>query len=186
MSITEIIGFIFGVAGIWLTMRENTWCFPIGLVNVIVSLVLFFSQKLYSDCIQQIVYILLLSYGWYKWLIGENKKSELKISFSSNKLLVILLSLCILFSLAAGFMFEKYTDASLPYWDASATALSFTAQWMIARKKIENWLLWMIVNSMYVGIYLYKDLLLYAVLFFIYFLLAVKGWMEWKKKYQKI
>jgi len=78
-------------------------------------------------------------------------------------------------------VFKKYTDASLPYWDATATALSFAAQWMIAKKKIENWLLWIIVNIMYVGIYLYKGLFLYTILFAIYLLLAIMGWREWKK-----
>jgi len=181
ISVTEIIGFVFGVAGVFLTIRQNIWCFPIGLINVTVSLVLFFQQKLYSDAIQQFVYIILLSYGWYKWVRGEDKSRELKISFSSFKLLATLLLLCIFFSAGVGMVFKKYTDASLPYWDATATALSFAAQWMIAKKKIENWLLWIIVNIMYVGIYLYKGLFLYTILFAIYLLLAIMGWREWKK-----
>jgi nicotinamide mononucleotide transporter len=185
MSPVEIAGFIFGVAGIWLTIKENIWCFPVGLINVIISLILFFQQKLYSDAIQQIVYIVLLSYGWYKWINGDVRLKALKISFSSAMLLIILFMLCIIFSLAAGYIFKTYTDASLPWWDAGATALSFTAQWMIAKKKIENWILWMVVNVMYVGIYLYKDLFLYAILFFIYLLLAIHGWMEWRKSYMK-
>ena len=183
ISPVEIAGFIFGIVGIWLTIKENVWCFPVGLINVTVSLVLFFQQKLYSDAIQQVVYIILLSYGWYKWIKGDFKSQSLKISFSSAMLLVILFMLCIIFSFAAGYIFKRYTDASLPWWDATATALSFTAQWMIAKKKIENWILWMIVNIMYVGIYLYKDLFLYALLFFIYFLLAIQGWIEWKKSF---
>lgn len=181
MSAAEITGFVFGVAGIWLTIKENIWCFPVGLINVIVSLVLFYEQKLYSDAIQQIVYIVLLSYGWYKWVKGENKNGTLMISFSSRKLSFTLLMLCILFSVSAGMLFKNYTDASLPYWDATATALSFAAQWMIAKKKIENWLVWMVVNIVYTSIYLYKDLYLYALLFAVYFILAVKGWLDWKK-----
>lgn len=181
MSYVEIIGFVFGIAGIWLTIKENVWCFPIGLINVGVSLVLFFEQKLYSDAIQQVVYICLLTYGWLKWANGDTKMSTLKISFSSKKLLFSAFIFCILFSIVVGSLFKKYTDASLPYWDASATALSFTAQWMIAKKKIENWLLWVVVNLMYIGIYLYKDLYLYTLLFAIYFLLAIKGWLLWNK-----
>jgi|SRR6185436_10383007 len=183
MSLPEIIGFIFGVAGVWLTIKENTWCFPVGLINVAVSLVLFYQQKLYSDAIQQAVYIVLLSYGWYKWVAGKDDQKDLKVSFSSVNLLSALLISGTVFTLSAGTLFKKYTDASLPYWDASATALSFIAQWMIAKKKIENWVLWVIVNIMYVSIYLYKDLYLYAFLFFIYLILAIKGWIEWRKVY---
>jgi nicotinamide mononucleotide transporter len=184
MSLVEIIGFIFGIAGIWLTIKENIWCFPVGLINVIVSLVLFYQQKLYSDAIQQFVYIILLSYGWYKWISRKIETEELKISFSSEKLLIVLFLICIFFSATAGVIFKNYTDASLPYWDTTATALSFTAQWMIAKKKIENWILWMVVNIMYIGIYIYKDLFLYAFLFFIYLILAIQGWIEWRKIYK--
>src|ERR1041384_2788312 len=167
MSAVEITGFIFGVAGVWLTIKESIWCFPVGLVNVILSLVLFFQQKLYSDVMQQCVYIVLLTYGWHNWIYGKGLNKKLPVSFSSGKLLSVLLFICLCFSVIAGFIFNRYTDASLPYWDATATALSFTAQWMIAKKKIENWILWIIVNMMYIGIYIYKDLFLYAILFFI-------------------
>jgi nicotinamide mononucleotide transporter len=184
MSPVEIIGFVFGVAGVWLTIKENVWCFPVGLINVILSLVLFYQQKLYSDAIQQFVYIILLSYGWYKWNSGKDESEELKISFSSKKLLFVLFLLCVFFSISAGALFKNYTDASLPYWDATATALSFTAQWMIAKKKVENWILWIVVNIMYIGIYIYKDLFLYAFLFFIYLILAIVGWNEWRKIYK--
>jgi nicotinamide mononucleotide transporter len=184
MSFVEIIGFVFGVAGIWLTIKENTWCFPVGLINVMVSLVLFYQQKLYSDAIQQAVYIVLLSYGWYKWIAGKGYERDLEISLSSKNLLFMLLIICVVFSIIAGSFFKEYTDASLPYWDAAATALSFTAQWMIAKKKLENWILWILVNIMYIGIYVYKDLYLYALLFFIYLILAVQGWMEWRKVYK--
>jgi len=181
ISFTEIIGFVFGVGGVFLTLKQNIWCFPIGLINVAVSLVLFFHQKLYSDAIQQLVYIILLSYGWYKWINPEDSNGKLKISFSSFKLLAALFLICVIFSAAVGSIFKKYTDASLPYWDAAATALSFASQWMIAKKKIENWLLWIIVNMMYIGIYLYIGLFLYTILFAVYLLLAIAGWKEWKK-----
>lgn len=186
MSPVEITGFVFGVAGVWLTIKENTWCFPVGLINVMVSLVLFYQQKLYSDAIQQVVYIVLLSYGWYQWIAGKGYEKDLEISLSSKKLLFILLIICLILSLTAGTLFKKYTDASVPYLDAIATAFSFIAQWMIAKKKIENWILWIIVNIMYIGIYVYKDLYLYAFLFFIYLILAIKGWSDWHKAYKSI
>jgi len=88
----------------------------------------------------------------------------------------------ILVAISMGSFFHYFTDADVPYLDASATSLSFIAQFLIARKKIENWLIWIVVNIMYVGIYLNKELYLYALLFTVYFILAVMGYREWKKE----
>jgi len=181
MSLIEITGFIFGITGVWLTLKQNIWCFPVGLINVLISMILFFDQKLYSDSLQQFVYIFLLSYGWYKWHRGEHN-ILLPVTRSTYRLLVMMSAAVILVSFLMGFLFKKYTNAEVPYLDATATTLSFAAQWMIARKKIENWLVWMVVNIMYIGIYIYKNLFLYAILFFVYLILAIAGYLEWKKQ----
>jgi nicotinamide mononucleotide transporter len=183
-SFLELAGFIFGVAGVWLTIRENIWCFPVGLVNVIISLVLFYQQKLYSDSVQQFVYIILLSYGWYNWLSGRSIK-KLKVTRTGSTMLLAIMALAAMLSFTMGWVFSSYTDASFPYIDAAATSLSFAAQFMIARKKIENWYLWMIVNITYITIYINKDLYLYAVLFSVYLLLAVAGLRRWKRELQE-
>jgi nicotinamide mononucleotide transporter len=180
MSLAEVAGFIFGIAGIFLTMKENPWCFPVGLANVIISLFIFFGQKLYADALQQVVYIILLTYGWWNWLHGP-VKSSLPVTVSDARLLIRLLLIWIAGSVSLGWVLHRYTDASTPWPDSIATVLSFIAQWMIARKKLENWILWMIVNVMYISIYLYKDLYLYAVLFSIYLLLAIKGHLIWRQ-----
>ncbi len=180
-STLEIAGFVFGVAGVWLTIRENIWCFPIGLINVCISLVLFYQQKLYSDTIQQFVYIILLSYGWYNWLSGRSER-QLRIRRTASSMFIIILAAAAVLSFSMGWIFSSFTDASFPYIDAGATSLSFAAQYMIARKKIENWYLWMIVNITYIAIYINKDLYLYAVLFTVYLLLALAGLSRWKRE----
>jgi nicotinamide mononucleotide transporter len=180
LSLLEIAGFIFGIAGIWLTIQGSVWCFPVGLANVILSLFLFFEQKLYSDAIQQAVYIILLSYGWVNWL-RKPGKTVLMVSKSSARMLLPLIVITILIAAAMGYYFDKYTDADFPFLDAIATALSFAAQYLVARKKIENWIIWIAVNLLYIGIYFQKDLYLYALLFIIYFCLALFGYSEWKK-----
>lgn len=162
-------------------MRENIWCFPVGLLNVSLSLVLFLNQKLYSDVIQQAVYIILLIYGWYNWLNIKDKKIEV-IGSTTAKMWFALSFSAILVAISMGSFFHYFTDADVPYLDASATALSFVAQFLIARKKIENWLIWMVVNVVYVGIYINKELYLYALLFTVYLILAVWGYKEWKKE----
>lgn len=181
MNLLEVTGFLFGIAGVYLTLRENVWCFPVGIINVILSLFLFYDQKLYADAIQQSVYIFLLTYGWWQWLHGGFKKS-LTITKSSSKLLLNCLMIWISGTFLLGSLLHKYTDASTPWPDSAATILSFIAQWMVAKKKLENWILWMVVNLAYIAIYIYKDLSLYAILFFIYLILAIAGYVNWKKQ----
>jgi nicotinamide mononucleotide transporter len=181
MTMLEIAGFVFGVAGVYLTLRENVWCFPVGLINVSISLFLFFEQKLYADALQQLVYIVLLTYGWFRWLHHVNKKAP-DVSISTASALLKYFGIWVAGSFTLGYFLSNYTDASTPWLDSAATVMSFIAQWMIARKKIENWLLWIIVNITYTGIYIYKELYLYAVLFTIYLILAIAGYFTWKKQ----
>jgi len=181
VSSLELAGFIFGIIGVWLTIKENIYCFPVGLMNVIISLVLFYEQKLYSDVIQQGVYIILLAYGWNAWLKGNNR-SELLVTRAGYKLLVPILAASAILTVSMGMIFSTYTDADVPYIDAAATSVSFAAQFLIARKKIENWLLWVIVNCTYITVYIYKDLWLYAILFTIYLIMAIVGYFKWKKQ----
>ena len=180
MDPLEIVGFIFGVAGVWLTSRGSIWCFPVGLVNVTVSLFLFYDHKLYSDVVQQAVYILLLSYGWYQWAQGKTGSDLPVKNITAANLIYLILAGAIL-TTGLGYGFSVYTDASLPWIDAGATSLSFIAQFLIARKILQNWLIWMVVNVIYTGVYLYKDMHLYAILFTVYLALAVYGYRSWKK-----
>lgn len=181
MSITEIAGFILGIVGIWLTIRENVWCFPVGILNVTISFFLFKDQQLYADALQQLVYFILLGYGWFQWSTG-NISQSLKITRISMKGISILFVLTVALAAVMGYLFDSYTDASLPYWDSSATAICFTAQFLVARKKLENWHLWIIANCMYIGIYIHKELYLYSILFLIYLILAFHGLGTWKKQ----
>jgi nicotinamide mononucleotide transporter len=106
-SVLEMVGFIAGILGVWLTIKESIWNFPIGLINVTASLFLFYRSQLYSDTFQQAVYIVLLSYGWYHWSHRKNVKNDLQISTSSTRLLVILAVVAITCSLAGGFLFGR-------------------------------------------------------------------------------
>jgi nicotinamide mononucleotide transporter len=181
MSTAEIAGFTFGVAGVYLTLKENVWCFPVGLISVAITLFLCLDQKLYADSLQQLVYIALLTYGWFIWLHGS-KKNVLQISTSSRALLISCLIIWLCGSFLLGFLLDNYTDASTPWPDSVFTVLSFIAQWLVAKKKIENWLLWIPVNIAYIPIYLYKGLALYAAYSFILLVLAIVGYTSWRKE----
>ena len=181
LKFLEIIGFASGILGVWLTMKKNKWCFPIGLINVSVSLYLFFMQGLYADSLQQIVYIILLLYGWYTWNTPVSETQRLLVigRLNSKEIFFTILFIAITTRLL-GTTIAEFTDAKLPFLDSFATSCAFLAQYFIARKKIETWILWMFVNVIYVGIYFNNEMYLYVVLFSIYGILALMGWNSWK------
>ena len=176
----EIAGTVFGIVGVWLTLKKNSWCFPAGLVNVGLYAVLFYDEKLYADAALQLFYIGLLIYGWRKWHAWDAQK-EFITTTTGRKLWIQLLAVNIASTIVIGTFFMNYTDASLPYLDLFLTSMSLIAQWMIAKKKIENWLVWIVADIAYVGMYLFKHLYLTAGLYFIFIVLAVFGYKEWKK-----
>jgi len=181
----EIAGTFFGIIGVWLTIKRNIFCFPAGIINVALYAFLFFKTKLYSAAALQIVFIILLIYGWRLWQ-KKNVPDEQQVTKTDKALLIVLLITGMgATALLGTFLFSK-TDAALPYLDALTTVLSLIAQWMIAKKKIENWLLWIAADVIYVGMYIYKELYMTSGLYFIFILLAIAGYMEWKKTLKQI
>jgi nicotinamide mononucleotide transporter len=181
----EITGTIFGILGVWLTIKQNIFCFPAGIVNVALYAILFFKSKLYSDAALQIIYIVLLVYGWMQWRKKESRK-RMPVANTEQPLKILLAVLGVGATFILGTFLYSKTDAALPYFDALTTVMSLIAQWMIARRKIENWILWIAADVIYVGMYVYKELYLTSGLYFIFILLAVKGYMEWKKSLNQI
>lgn len=178
----ETLGFIFGVACVALNAMENIWGWPTGLVSVGIYIYIFYDAHLYADVILNIFFFITGVYGWYHWLTGGEEKDDLPITGSTAKDWGIYILIGILGLLAIGFFFDTFTDADLAYWDAYTTSFSLVAQVLMARKKIENWLIWIAVDVIAVGIYWYKDLRLTALMFFIYLILATLGYFNWKRK----
>lgn len=183
ISFLELTAMLSGVAGVWLTMKQNVWCFPVGMLNVSLYAILFFTPgiRLYADALLQCAYLGLLIYGWYMW---SGKKTEKKVEAPTymqkaewTKAILISLPATIIL----GAFLSTFTNADLAWIDSPLTVISLLAQWMIAKKKIENWLLWIVANSFYIPLYIYKDLPLTAFLYFLFLLLALKGWREWKQ-----
>lgn len=177
----ELIGFVFGIAGVWLTIRKNIWCFPVGIVNVLITAFLVFDKKLFADTLQQLVYFILLVAGWVLWIKRKRIQQDIKIENTSIKEYLILIPVYLSGSFLMGWVLKNYSTASLPFADSFATVLCFMAQWMIAKRKIENWILWMVANPAYIIIYLIKDMPMYALLSAVYLAMAFMGYREWKK-----
>lgn len=180
MSAWEIAGALFGFVGVYLTVRENIWCWPIGLVNVALYIVVFWQAKLYADMGLQVVYVGLCVYGWWAWLHGGAGDAGLHVKRSPRWALLTAALGGLAATWALGTFLYQRTDAALPWWDAGTTSFSLAAQWLQTRKWLENWLLWIAVDAIYVGMYVFKHLYLTAGLYALFLALAVAGWRAWR------
>lgn len=181
MSPYEIAGFVFGVLAVWLTAKENPWCWPTGLVNVALYIVVFWQAKLYADMGLQVVYVGVCIYGWWEWLHGGPGGSRLAVSRAPRRTLVALTIAGAAFAALLGLALHRGTDASLPFWDSATTAYSLVAQWLQTKKQIETWWFWIAVDVVYIGVYAVKGLWLTAILYAIFLALCLLGLREWKR-----
>jgi len=183
MSPLEIIGTVLGVVGVVLMIRQNVWAWPVGLVQVVVSADVFLGAKLYSDVLLQIFFFVIQAYGWWHWGSGQARAgATLAVTRLSGRARVVWVVVGLVVTLLWGEFMRQTTDAALPYGDAFIFIFSLMAQWWQARKYQENWVGWMAVNGVAVGVYWAKDLRLYAVLYGIFFWLAVAGHREWQRR----
>jgi len=186
MSNLELIGATLGLISVWLTVRQNIWCWPTGLVMVALYSVIFFRARLYADAGLQAVYFALQIYGWYEWMRGGKDRGRLEVTQITLRLGVWLAVVAALATSLMGYGLATRTDAALPYWDSLATVLSLIAQWMLARKLIENWLVWITVDLLSIGIYMAKALYPTMALYAAFLVLAVLGWVEWRKSLRNL
>lgn len=185
MSTIEIIATLSGLACVILTIRQNIWCWPTGLLMVSLYIAIFYQAKLYSDMGLQVVYIVLQIYGWHQWLHGGPKNSRLAVRSIGPGTFAAWCAAAVVLTAGLGLTMQRYTDAALPYWDATTTVLSLIAQYLMARKVIESWLLWITVDVLSIGIYIVKDLHLTAGLYSVFLVLATLGFLAWKKDLTK-
>jgi len=184
MTFTEIIAVILGLLSVFLVTRQNVWCYPLGIISVFIYIFIFYEVKLYADMGLQVFFIVLQVYGWYEWLYGGEKKTELKVSWGTKTIYGTTMLFVGIATVLLGSILHRLTDASLPYIDSFLAVLSMAAQWMMAKKYIENWILWTIVNIGSIVMYGMKGLYLTMFLFAIYLVLAIVGYVEWKKSFR--
>ena len=180
----ELYGLIFGIACVYLNLKENIWAWPTGIVSVALFCFIFWQAKLYGDFGLHIIYVVLGFYGWYNWLYGGAKSNALAIN-KSTKVELAILGIVGLFATGILGYFLSKTDAAYPYWDATTTVFSLIAQYQLTQKRIENWLVWVGVDVLCIGIYFAKGLHITTALYVAYLLLATAGWFNWKKLYRE-
>lgn len=186
MNLLEAAGLIFGLLAVYYLIKEDILTWPAGIIYVLISFVIFYQVRLYADFILHLFFLFMNIYGWYYWVHGKKRgNKEVPITTSSTRILIILMFISALAIALLGYLLTTYTDASLPYWDSTTTILSLTGMWLTAKKKIENWHFWFVVDVLATGIYFYKGIYFYAFLYLIYIGMAVSGYIEWKKSMNK-
>lgn len=179
----ETVGTAFGLAAVFLQTREKVWNWPLGIVNVSIFFVVFWQSKLYADSVLQLYYLATGIYGWWAWLHAGPNRTELHVTRATPRLWTVIVPVVLISGGSLGFVLDRYTDSPVPFLDALLTTTSFAAQWMITRKILENWLVWIVANIVYVPMLIVRDLPVTAVQYFVFLVLAVLGYNAWKRSW---
>ncbi|MGE4586648.1 MAG: nicotinamide riboside transporter PnuC [Mangrovibacterium sp.] len=185
--VVEILGALLGIVYIILSIRQNILTWPVGLLTSALYIWVFFRSKFYADMSLQVYYVAVSLYGWYYWLKGGNKQEErveLSVVNTPVKLFLPLILVTLFLFVLIGYVLSHYTDSPVVLGDALTTALSLTATWMLARKYLEHWLVWIVADMISLTLYLYKGLWPTVILFVVYTGMAVAGFRLWKKDMQ--
>lgn len=174
----------FGVAEVLLAKRNNVLLYPAGLIGTALSIVLLLEAQLYAETLLNIYYVVMSVYGWWFWLKKQNEP-PVKISYSSRKDWMITLTISLGGWLILYFVLKNYTPSNVPVWDAFVSATAWAGTWLLTRRKIENWIVLNISNLFAVPLLFYKNLPLFALLTIFLFVVAIFGYVDWKKIYHK-
>ncbi len=177
----EVTAVTFGILSVWLSTRQHIASWPTALVNVSLFFVIFARSRLYADMGLQVIYFGLSVYGWYEWKFGGAGRTELPVSRATRRDAMVLLPLGIGGTALLGTLLARYTNAALPFVDSATTVTSLLAQWMMTRKRLENWLVWIAVDVVYVAMFLSRGLELTAINYAVYLGLATLGYIHWRR-----
>jgi nicotinamide mononucleotide transporter len=185
-NIIELTGALLGLLYIFFSIRQHILTWPTGLLTSLLYTYVFFKSGFYADMGLQVYYVAISIYGWYYWLKGGKQNTadsgnQVPVKRTSGKVLIISLIATVLIYVLILIILLNFTDSTVPYMDSLTTALSITATWMLAKKYIGHWLIWIFVDLFSAGLYIYKELWPTVVLFLIYTVMAVYGYFEWKK-----
>lgn len=185
-SLLEWCGVFTGILCVYLAAKNIIWNWPVAIISVTIYIFIFFEAKLYGDTGLQVYFLAMNIYGWYYWH-QERKNSRQPRPISSMRLNEFLFSILgvMVFTCGLGYYLNHKTDASSPYLDSFCTAVSLVAQVFLARKVLQNWLLWIFVDLIYVGLYIYKGLYATSFMYALYIYIAAMGYLEWKRTYRE-
>ena len=181
--ILEAIAFIFGIVSVWFAKQENIWVYPTGIICTVITVYLLFINGYLGDMMMNLYYSLMSIYGWWNWSRKKGNAYAVPISFTNQNekqvgLLLFVLTMLITYGVYKGF---NYTLEIPNYVDIITSGIFFTAMWYMANKKIENWILWIIGDFITIPLYAYRGLGMLSLQYLIFTILAIYGYLEWKK-----
>ena len=185
----ELAGTIFGLVYVWFSIIQSLYTWPAGIITSLLYCGIFFGAKVYAGMGLQLYYLLISIYGWWSWTHGDKTdlgKVTLKVSRTAFVLWTRLFAVFLIVDVVMYFSLLLYTDSPIPFWDAFTTSLSIIATWMLARKKLEHWLIWIFVDLVSATVYLYRGLYPTVFLFFVYTAMAGIGYYEWQKESPRV
>ncbi len=180
-SLLEIISFVLAIVMVLLNIRQSPWAWLFAITSAGLYAVVFYEAKIYGDMALQFVFVIVSLWGWYQWMFGGSDKQGIAASrLSKNGWAIVVVTWALVYVIIAALL-RTFTDTDVAHVDAFLTAGSLVAQYLLTRKTIENWHLWIIIDLLYIGLYLHKDLYLTAVLYGLFAILAFFGLLAWKK-----
>ncbi len=185
----EVLGLTSGLLCVWLLIKENIWTFPIGLFYALITVVVVYNERLFADVILNFYYVVMNAFGWYFWLFGgqsRRSRDALEVGVIPLKQIAWLVLIMVAGTLLMGWGFSTYSNADLAYADSFTTVASFIAMYLAAKKYLESWYLWFVVDIVQVILYLVKGIELYALLYLIYLVMAYWGWKAWKESIRQV
>jgi nicotinamide mononucleotide transporter len=179
----EIAAVVIALAMVGCNIREIHWGWPLAVVSSLMYFALFWRSKLYGDASLQIFFAVVALWGWFQWLRGVRPDgSALKVARLPRRGAWLVLVACAVLWPATGLFLKTYTDTDVPWWDAFPTAVSLVGQYLLGRKYLENWLVWIAVSTVSVGLFAYKGLWLTLGLYAVFIVLSVVGWRAWRAR----
>jgi len=178
----EVVAVVFGILSVWFARKENIWVYPTGIVNVLIYVYLCFFAGLYADMAINAFYFVMSVFGWYNWSRKDENMHHVPISSLS---LIQWLFYILLIAVAFGVIYYvliSFTDSTVPVFDSFTTSLFIAGMWLMALKKIENWLLWILGDVLVIPMFAMKGLAFTSIQYIVFLVLAVMGYLEWRKR----
>ncbi len=181
----ELFGFATGAACVWLIARQNIWNWPLGIANNLLFMVLFTRAGLYADVGLQVFYVAIGAYGWWHWLHGGLDHGALKVSRTPPREAALAAGLTLCGTALVVFLLKRFTNSTVPVLDATVTGLSVAAQVLMARKRLENWWIWIVANLISIGLLIFKHLYITAGLYGVFLAICLAGLVEWTRSWRR-
>lgn len=178
----EAIAVITGISSVWFSKQEKIWVYPVGIVSVLIYVYLGWAYKLYADAGVNFYYFIMSVYGWYHWTDTPGHRGQIPISSNSRNDNMKSMGLYLLSFALLYLVLSIYTDSDVPLWDGSTTAAAITAMWLMARKKVEHWIFWLVCDISSIPLYAYKGLWFTSFQFIVFTALAWAGLRAWRRK----